>query len=62
MLPYGSYVGLVVMAILFVAALVQRGRQVLRGCAQQGFGWLAVGLLLSASFAINRGDAFLQLT
>ncbi|NJM98943.1 MAG: hypothetical protein HC800_18910, partial [Phormidesmis sp. RL_2_1] len=52
----------VVMAILFVAALVQRGRQVLRGCAQQGFGWLAVGLLLSASFAINRGDAFLQLT
>ena len=47
---------------LLIAAMFQRGGQVWRLCGQRGFGWLSIGLLLSASFAMNRGEAFLQLT
>ncbi|MEM8504545.1 MAG: O-antigen ligase family protein [Cyanobacteria bacterium P01_D01_bin.1] len=39
-----------------------RGRLVWHKCTQTGLGWLATGLLLSASFGINKGEAFLQLT
>ena len=61
-LPYVSYASLVVMLGLLIAAMFQRGGQVWRLCGQRGFGWLSGGLLLSASFAINRSEAFLQLT
>ena len=61
-LPYASYLGLVIMAGLFVTALKQRGKQVWRLCIQRGFGWLTLGLLLSSSFALDRGESFLQLT
>lgn len=62
-LPYASYIGLLILAVLFCQALRQRGKQVLRRCSQQGFGWLSVGLLISSSAAaVNKGDAFLQLT
>ncbi|MGI8936000.1 MAG: O-antigen ligase family protein [Phormidesmis sp.] len=61
-LPYVSYASLVVMLGLLIAAMFQRGGRVWRLCGQQGFGWLSGGLLLSASFAMNRGEAFLQLT
>ncbi|PZO18962.1 MAG: hypothetical protein DCF25_09140 [Leptolyngbya foveolarum] len=61
-LPYLSYMALVVMLGLFIAALVRRGGQVMGACAQRGFGWLAAGMLLSACFAIDKGEGFLQLT
>ncbi len=61
-LPYIMYGSLLVIAYLMVTAMMQRGRQVWQKCAQMGFGWLSVGLLLSASFGISRGEAFLQLT
>ena len=61
-LPYASYAGLLAMLGLLVNAMFQRGQQVWRLCGQRGLGWLSAGLLLSASFALNRGEAFLQLT
>ena len=61
-LPYASYLALLVMLGLFISALMQRGQQVWRLCGQRGFGWLTAGLLLSASFGLDRGEAFLQLT
>lgn len=61
LLPYASYAGLLGMAYLLVTALFKRGKTVWRLCGQRGFGWLTTGLLLSASFGINRGDGFLQL-
>jgi len=61
-LPYVSYVALVVILGLFIAALVRRGAQVMRLCGQRGFGWLTAGMLLSACFAIDNGEGFLQLT
>jgi O-antigen ligase len=60
-LPYVSYAGLLVMLGLLIKAMSQRGQQVWRLCAQRGFGWLSVGLLLSSSFALNRGESFVQL-
>ena len=62
LLPYASYGGLLILAGLLFAAMNSRGRKVWRLCRQYGFGWLTAGLLLSASFGINRGDGFLQLT
>ena len=61
-LPYLSYIALLVMLGLFIAALVRRGGRVMRLCAQRGFGWLSVGMLLSACFALDKGEGFLQLT
>ena len=60
-LPYAMYAALLVMSYLLVTAMVSRGRSVWQLCGQWGCGWLSAGLLLSASFALNRGDAFLQL-
>ena len=62
LLPYASYAALLWMLFLFLSALSQRGKQVWQLCGRYGFGWLAAGLLLSSSFAFNKGDAFLQLT
>lgn len=61
-LPYVMYGSMLVIAYLMVIAMRQRGRQVWQKCIQVGLGWLSIGLLLSASFGINRGEAFLQLT
>ncbi|MEL6159261.1 MAG: O-antigen ligase family protein [Cyanobacteria bacterium J06554_11] len=62
-LPYASYLGLVILAVAFATALRWRGKQIWQLCGQRGFGWLTAGLLLSSSAAVtNRGDAFLQLT
>lgn len=61
-LPYTSYAGLALITSLYVAALVQRGDRIGQLCAQRGFGWLSAGLVLSASFGLNRSEAFLQLT
>ncbi|MGB3297206.1 MAG: O-antigen ligase family protein [Phormidesmis sp.] len=60
-LPYVSYAALLVMLGLLISAMAQRGQQIWRLCGQRGFGWLAAGLLLSSSFALNRGESFLQL-
>ncbi len=61
-LPYTSYAGLALMVHLYIVALVQRGDCISQLCAQRGFIWLSAGLVLSASFGLNRGEAFLQLT
>ena len=61
-LPYVSYLGLVIMLGLFVSALCQRGKQVWRLCGQRGLGWLTAGLLIISTFALNKGESFLQLT
>lgn len=60
-LPYISYLGLLIMTGLWLTALRQRGKQVWRLCGERGFGWLTLGLILSSCFAWNRGEAFLQL-
>ncbi|MEL7332229.1 MAG: O-antigen ligase family protein [Cyanobacteria bacterium J06560_2] len=60
-LPYMMYGALLVMTLLMLSAMVMRGRQVWRLCGQTGLGWLTAGLLLGASFGLDRGDAFLQL-
>lgn len=62
LLPYASYAALVVLLGLFLQALSRRGKVVWQLCGRWGFGWLSAGLLLSASFGINKGEAFLQLT
>jgi O-antigen ligase len=62
LLPYIMYGSLLAIAYLMVTALMQRGRQVWQKYIQMGLGWLTIGLLLSASFGIDRGEAFLQLT
>ncbi len=61
-LPYASYLGLLVMLGLLIGAMRSRGKQVWQLCGQCGFGWLTAGLLLSSSFALNKGESFLQLT
>ncbi|MEO1620461.1 MAG: O-antigen ligase family protein [Cyanobacteria bacterium J06632_3] len=63
LLPYASYVGLVIFAILFFQALWHRGQAVVKLCSQLGFGWVALAMVISASnAAVNKGDALLQLT
>jgi len=61
-LPYASYAGLLVLLVLVISALIQRGNQVWHLCRRRGFGWLTAGLLLSSSFALDKGESFLQLT
>lgn len=60
-LPYATYLGLLVMLGLFVLGLVRRGGAVMRLCGRRGFGWLAAGMLLSAGFAMDKGEGFLVL-
>lgn len=61
-LPYAMYGAMLAIAYLMVSAIMQRGRQVWQRCAAAGFGWLTLGMLLSASFGLDRGESFLQLT
>ncbi|MGD1865480.1 MAG: O-antigen ligase family protein [Phormidesmis sp.] len=60
-LPYASYLGLVIMLWPYLTAFKQRGRHIWRLCRSMGFGWLTLGLLISSSMAVNRGESFLQL-
>lgn len=60
-LPYISYLGLLIMVGLWLTALAKRGRQVWQLCMRRGFGWLSLGLIISGCFAWDRGEAFLQL-
>ena len=60
-LPYFMYGSLLVMMYLLVSAVGRRGDQIGKLCRQVGFGWISIGMLVSAYFGLNRGDAFLQL-
>ena len=60
-LPFASYLGLGILVVLMLAALHQRFHPICRTLWQQGYGLLTLGLLVSAGFAVNRGDAWLQL-
>ena len=62
LLPYVSYAGLLIILSMFVMGLSERGKRILWLCWRLGFGWLTIGLLISASFAFDKGDGFLQLT
>ncbi|MEA5462698.1 O-antigen ligase family protein [Leptothoe sp. PORK10 BA2] len=60
-LPFASYLSLTILVALMISALVQRGHAIGHVLWRQGYGLLTVGLLASAGFAVNRGDAWLQL-
>ena len=60
-LPFASYLGLLGLVGLLLNALVQRGAAVGRWLWQRGYGWLTIGLIASAAFAVSPGDAWLQL-
>ncbi|NEZ63186.1 O-antigen ligase domain-containing protein [Leptolyngbyaceae cyanobacterium CCMR0082] len=60
-LPFASYLSLVILVGLMVGALCQRFQAISQVLWQQGYGLLTAGLLLSACFAANAGDAWLQL-
>ena len=49
------------LVVLMVTALCQHFQSIQQTLWQQGYGLLTLGLLASACFAINRGDAWLQL-
>lgn len=61
-LPYVSYAALLVMLVPFLGALFRRGKKVMSRCGQRGFSWLALAMLMSACFALDKGEGFLQLT
>ncbi|MBX2863560.1 MAG: O-antigen ligase family protein [Leptolyngbyaceae cyanobacterium MAG.088] len=60
-LPFASYLGLGILVVLMLTGLCQRFGAIRQVLWQQGYGLLTVGLLASACFAVNRGDAWLQL-
>lgn len=60
-LPFASYLGLAVLVALMLTALWQRFHAIRRTLWQQGYGLLTLSLIVSACFAVNRGDAWLQL-
>ena len=60
-LPFASYLGLAILVVLMIAALFRRFHSIRYVLWQQGYGLLTLGLLMSAGFAVNRGDAWLQL-
>ncbi|MBT9316774.1 O-antigen ligase family protein [Leptothoe spongobia] len=61
MLPFASYLSLVMLVALMLTALYQRLYPIRQTLWQQGYGLLALGLLISACFAVNPSDAWLQL-
>lgn len=60
-LPFASYLSLTILVILMLTALCQRFSSIRKTLWHQGYGLLAMGLIISACFAINPGDAWLQL-
>ena len=60
-LRFASYLSLVVLVTLMLVALYQRFLGIRQVLWQQGYGILTLGLLVSACFAVNPGDAWLQL-
>lgn len=61
-LPFASYLGLALLVGLMVTTLCQRFKAIQTTLWHQGYGLLTLGLVVSACFAVNRGDAWLQLT
>lgn len=60
-LPFASYFSLAILVALMLTALCRRFHSIRRVLWQQGYGLLTLGLLISACFAVNRSDAWLQL-
>ena len=61
MLPFASYLSLAILVALMFRALYHRFQAIGWVLWHQGYGLLTLGLLVSACFAISRGDAWLQL-
>ncbi|MEL6231437.1 MAG: O-antigen ligase family protein [Cyanobacteria bacterium J06627_3] len=60
-LPFASYLSLAILVALMLTALYQRFHSIRQVLWHQGYGLLTLGLVISACFAVNRGDAWLQL-
>ncbi|MEM8805762.1 MAG: hypothetical protein AAGF01_07025, partial [Cyanobacteria bacterium P01_G01_bin.38] len=60
-LPFASYLSLGLLGILLLTALFNRADRIVSVLWQQGFLLLTGGLILSASFALEPGNAFLQI-
>lgn len=60
-LPFASYLSLAILIGLMLTALTQRFSAIGQVLWRQGYGLLTLGLLTSAVFAVDRGDAWLQL-
>ena len=60
-LPFASYLSLAILVALMLTALYQRFHPIRQVLWRQGYGLLTLGLIISACFAVNRGDAWLQL-
>lgn len=60
-LPFASYLSLTILSALMLGALFQRFHRIRQVLWQRGYGFLTLGLVVSASFAIHPGDAWLQL-
>ena len=60
-LPFASYLSLAILVVLMLTAVGQRFHAIRQILWQQGYGLLSLGLLISACFAVNQGDAWLQL-
>lgn len=60
-LPYASYLGIIIMLGPYISAFKQRGKRIWKLCHSLGFSWLTIGLLISSSVAVNPAESFLQL-
>ena len=60
-LPYGSYVGMLGLFVVLVSLLVKLRRPALNLLTRNGLLLISALMILSACFADNRGEAFLQL-
>ncbi len=60
-LPFASYLSLAILVVLMLTALCRRFYAIRQVLWRQGYGLLTLGLLVSACFAVNRSDAWLQL-
>ncbi|MBT9313013.1 O-antigen ligase family protein [Leptothoe kymatousa] len=60
-LPFASYLSLAILVTLMLVALWQRGPNIRDYLWHQGYGLLTLGLVISACFAVNQSDGWLQL-
>ncbi|NEP16620.1 MAG: hypothetical protein F6J97_06890 [Leptolyngbya sp. SIO4C1] len=60
-LPFASYLSLGVLSLLLLVALYQRSDEIFTVLWQRGFVLLTGGLMLSAAFALEPSNAFLQI-
>ncbi|MEO0867506.1 MAG: O-antigen ligase family protein [Cyanobacteria bacterium J06642_11] len=60
-LPFASYLSLAVLIGLMLGALGRRCSKICLFLGQQGYGFITLGLIVSAVFSVSPGDSWLQL-